>query len=347
MSKQEVSALIQAIQETASFLLKQGMTGRPKIIVKEYDDANVEGLVNDYSDAIDDIIEDITDDPPTPPPTPTPTTELEILFGLQWGSLGYGEPDGWKPISFQQQDFKWSGLMSEADKESIELLGLSSDIITYNYLGGLIGTVLYDDGYDYELLGLYSDLEGTQPVLDVSNFYIAHGKEGWDDWEKYLCIWSDNSTSTQTPARTWKCRITTKDVQLLAYKADGTTSQCVRRGPVFKIDAIDNTFRTEAEINALGWYVRWNIYTSNAYESINIRNEPSLYTSTVIAVWHTITPLVGNPYLEQTIDGRTWQTVKFSTDGGTTVQTGYCLVDSQVPVTHTTGFASSDVLLTY
>lgn len=261
---------------------------------------------------------------------------ITVLLGLRY------DGNDWLSKTFDTDDFWWSGILSEEDKTLIESIGLRTSVMFYGY-GGTIGSIEYNAGYDYKILGLYSDINGTQEVqTDLSNLFVApHTPTG--DSTQYAAIC--NHTAITTPSMTWKVRITPKGTSVVvAYKADGTTSNGVQNGNKYIITDVDSNWHSEAELNALGWYVQWNLYTFSAYSSLNIRNTPSLSTSYVIAKWPQTETLVGNPYLEQTVDGRVWQTVKFTLNGGATVQTGYCIVDSQVPVTHTTGTAQTDIL---
>ena len=63
MTKEQCSALIKAIQETAVFMYQNGVSVRNAISNTQADATYVAGLISDYSDAIDDIIADIPDDP--------------------------------------------------------------------------------------------------------------------------------------------------------------------------------------------------------------------------------------------------------------------------------------------
>ena len=62
MTKEQCSALIKAIQETAVFMMQNGISIRNAISGTEADATYVTGLISDYGDAIDDIIADIPDD---------------------------------------------------------------------------------------------------------------------------------------------------------------------------------------------------------------------------------------------------------------------------------------------
>lgn len=63
MTKEQCSALIKAIQETAVFMYQNGVSVRNAISNTQADATYVAGLISDYSDAIEAIIADIPDDP--------------------------------------------------------------------------------------------------------------------------------------------------------------------------------------------------------------------------------------------------------------------------------------------
>jgi hypothetical protein len=123
---------------------------------------------------------------------------VEVLLGLRW------DGQAWLQKTFSANDFWWSGLLSNDDKTLIESIGLQSYVIPSYQWGGTIGTILYDPNYVYTILGLYSDLAGTQQVqADLSNFYCS---PKYTDGDNYLCIWSINSFSD--PSLTWKLKAT-------------------------------------------------------------------------------------------------------------------------------------------
>ena len=70
MTKAQLTALIQAIQQTAIFMFQNGISVRNAIASTDADSTYVSGLISDYSSEIDDIISDIPDDPETPDVNP-------------------------------------------------------------------------------------------------------------------------------------------------------------------------------------------------------------------------------------------------------------------------------------
>lgn len=63
MSKAETTAIINAIRESVSFLMANGMSIRQGISNSTQDAAHVSSLLAGYSSDIDTIIENIPDDP--------------------------------------------------------------------------------------------------------------------------------------------------------------------------------------------------------------------------------------------------------------------------------------------
>lgn len=70
MTKAQLTALIQAIQQTAIFMFQNGLSVRNAIASTEADSTYVSGLISDYSAEIDDIISDIPEDPDPNDSTP-------------------------------------------------------------------------------------------------------------------------------------------------------------------------------------------------------------------------------------------------------------------------------------
>lgn len=62
MTKEQCTALIKAIQQTAVFMMQNGVSIRNAISNTTADATYVAGLISDYGDAIDAIIDDIPDD---------------------------------------------------------------------------------------------------------------------------------------------------------------------------------------------------------------------------------------------------------------------------------------------
>lgn len=63
MTKEQCTALIKTIQQTAIFLLNNGVLVRNSVSGTTINPEYISGLVESYSDEIDDIISDIPDDP--------------------------------------------------------------------------------------------------------------------------------------------------------------------------------------------------------------------------------------------------------------------------------------------
>lgn len=126
-------------------------------------------------------------------------TSITVLLGLRY------DGNDWTSKTFDSNDYWWSGILSEDNKNLIESIGHVTMVMPYLY-GGPIGSIVYDAEYTYQILGLYSDISGTQEVqTDLSNLYVApHIPTG--DSTQYVCIC--NHTAITTPSITWKVRIT-------------------------------------------------------------------------------------------------------------------------------------------
>lgn len=62
MTKEQCTALIKAIQQTAVFMMQNGVSIRNAISNTTADAVYVSGLISDYGDAIEAIIDEIPDD---------------------------------------------------------------------------------------------------------------------------------------------------------------------------------------------------------------------------------------------------------------------------------------------
>jgi hypothetical protein len=96
----------------------------------------------------------------------------------------------------------------------------------------------------------------------------------------------------------------------------------------YQIDALDSSYHSEADCNAAGWYVKWRIYSKTSTSGFNIRDAYGTSGTNIIGVWYsTDSHPVANPYLKGPSGYDTWYQVKFSADGGTTIQTGWMNLD--------------------
>lgn len=122
-----------------------------------------------------------------------------VLLGLRY------DGNDWLSKTFETDDFWWSGILSEEDKTLIESIGLRTSVMFYGY-GGQIGSIEYNAGYSYQILGLYSDIDGTQQVqTDLSNLFVAP-RVPTGDTKQYAAIC--NHTAITTPSMTWRVKIT-------------------------------------------------------------------------------------------------------------------------------------------
>lgn len=139
----------------------------------------------------------------------------------------------------------------------------------------------------------------------------------------------------------------TPPTQILAYQQDGTTSTGYARSDMYQIDAIGPDFYSETEINALGWYVKWQILTTTNSSHINIRDNPSLYYTNIIGQWTTADHPIGSPFSVTQgthSPGTKFIGIKFTTDGGATIQTGWTVCYGNETITSTYATSATDVM---
>lgn len=86
--------------------------------------------------------------------------------------------------------------VNASDKTKLENMGLSfqSDYLMYN------------TGFNFEILAVYSDVGETAAQFDLSYLRVGYGKSSLDADYYRACIWSSYQDSTSL--QTWKCRIT-------------------------------------------------------------------------------------------------------------------------------------------
>ena len=105
-------------------------------------------------------------------------------------------------------------------------------------------------------------------------------------------------------------------ISLLLYRSDGTTSIGEKFGDSYSIGSSSDIYYSEEQLNSLGWYTKWRVYTYSSSGNVDICDAPN---GTVLTTFGSGVNPIGNPY--QIIDG--WQEIKFTDDNGATIQIGY------------------------
>lgn len=108
-------------------------------------------------------------------------------------------------------DWWWSCVRNQEDKDRLTAFGVrvedprsSGSGISTGFCGpyGCVNDSASNPAFRYEVIGVYSDIDGTTPISqDVSNFYTGRSPS----WPKVILIWNIASTPLYM---TWKCRIT-------------------------------------------------------------------------------------------------------------------------------------------
>lgn len=110
---------------------------------------------------------------------------------------------------------------------------------------------------------------------------------------------------------------------ILAYKQDGTTSPGMTDLSKYQVDAVDSNYYTEEELEALGWYVKWRVYSiPSSSGGINIRDSYGTSGTTVLTYWNNVDHPIVNPFLQGPSGYEDWWQMKFTLNGGS-VQTGW------------------------
>lgn len=214
------------------------------------------------------------------------------------------------------------------------------------------------------LLDDYGYTNTPSTVWDIDNaipwsWYNSDLNEYWDDREGYK-NWSPDPPDVSCPIPEEDMIFTGTDTlimyddemiliadDVLAFKADGTTEMCERDLlGLFKIASIGNSWLTEQELNDAGWYVRWRIYSTTNSNGINIRDGASIVGTNTIAYYSTSQHPIGNPFLvnvDPNDSQYSMQQIKFTTDDGSTIQTGWTVCVGNSYVTYTEEFSKTDV----
>ena len=128
-----------------------------------------------------------------------PTT-LEVVLGVRWSG------SNWIAPSFTTNDWFYSGIRNYNDLALIQALGLSTTTAAGN--AGPLGNIVYSSVYEYEILELYADADGTTPsqYTDMTNLYMdAYSYSG----ANLLVIRNTNAISSGL-IMSYKLRITKK-----------------------------------------------------------------------------------------------------------------------------------------
>ena len=134
---------------------------------------------------------------------------VDIILGLRY------DPDNsnWKSVAFNQtplstENWWWACVLNQSDADTLQAFGLSyydaSSTWGRSYTGP-IGNVVYNNGFTYECLSLYSDLGTTEAAQGLLQ-YITTDKREVNN-HNLLVIW-DKIVNDSTLLKSWKCRIT-------------------------------------------------------------------------------------------------------------------------------------------
>ena len=138
------------------------------------------------------------------------TQTLEIILALRYDP----STSQWKTVAFDQtpaatENYWWGCVIDQAGVTALQAIGLTyhdpSSIWGGSKFTGPIGNVVYNSGYSYEVLALYSDMGTTEVAQSLLPSLTLEPltKDNTD----LLVIWSKNVLDT-TPVKTWKVRIT-------------------------------------------------------------------------------------------------------------------------------------------
>lgn len=138
------------------------------------------------------------------------TQTLEIILALRYDP----STNQWKTVAFDQtpsdtENYWWGCVIDQAGVTALQAIGLTyhdpSSIWGGSKFTGPIGNVVYNTGYSYEVLALYSDMGTTEVAQSLLPSLALEPLT--KDHTDLLVIWSKNVLDT-TPVKTWKCRIT-------------------------------------------------------------------------------------------------------------------------------------------
>lgn len=161
----------------------------------------------DYYYVLDSVQTDWTDDLSSIGYSLTQT--LEIVLALRYDP----STSQWKTVAFDQtpaatENYWWGCVIDQAGVTALQAIGLTyhdpSSIWGGSKFTGPIGNVVYNSGYSYEVIALYSDMGTTEVAQSLLPSLTLEplNRHNTD----LLTIWSKNVLDT-TPVKTWKVRI--------------------------------------------------------------------------------------------------------------------------------------------
>ena len=161
-------------------------------------------------------------------------SSIEILLGIRWDV----DNGGWLSKTFQADDWWWAGILSQDDATRLQQFGadyLTNSSASYQW-AGTIGNLQYDGEYfDYELIGMYSDIDGLNAVtFDPSNFKLLPRNNDMTYYPTGLVIQSIDAFSTSVMSYKLRIKkINTKKGYLSSDKSSVTISPNTTPYPLY------------------------------------------------------------------------------------------------------------------
>lgn len=134
---------------------------------------------------------------------------IDLLLGIRW------DPSNlvWLSKTFSADDWWWAGILSQEDATKLQQYGgayLTNSSASYQW-AGTIGSLQYDgEHFEYELVGMYSDIDGLNSVFfDPFDFYMLPRNYNQSYYPTGAVIQSKEAFGTSVMS--YKLRIRKKD----------------------------------------------------------------------------------------------------------------------------------------
>lgn len=108
---------------------------------------------------------------------------IEILLGSQWNGSTWAGSD----VQYQNSSIARLGIMNQTDADAVVAYGLTLTGEITAYHSGPFGFINYNSNYEFEVVGVYTDVSGETPIstdvswfaMNYNNNWVNLGGAGW------------------------------------------------------------------------------------------------------------------------------------------------------------------------
>lgn len=199
-------------------------------------------------------------------------SSIEILLGIRWDV----DNGGWLSKTFPADDWWWAGILSQDDANRLQQFGadyLTNSSSSYQW-AGTIGNLQYDGEYfDYELIGMYSDIDGLNAVtFDPSNFKMLPRNNDITYYPTGLVIQSRDAFDTSVMSYKLRIKkINTKKGYLSSDKSSVTISPNTTPYPLYDDNGQLISYNSSKAYNLRALKLSGSAYGRALYEYDNLK----------------------------------------------------------------------------